>query len=67
MMKKGCLLLIICIVAVGNLHAQTLAIDSVKATINQLFAAMLEADGNKLQQCFTDSAVMQTVTPKASG
>ena len=44
-----------------------LATDSVKATISRLFEAMLEADGKKLQSCFTDSAFLQTITQDKTG
>jgi hypothetical protein len=44
-----------------------LATDSVKATISRLFEAMLEADGNKLQSCFADSAFLQTITQDRAG
>jgi hypothetical protein len=40
--------------------AQT-AVDSVKATINQLFDAMKSSDPVKLRDAFADSAVMQTI------
>lgn len=39
--------------------------DSVKAVINKLFAAMKGSDAKSLQDCFTDSAILQTIT--ASG
>lgn len=41
--------------------AQT-AEDSVKATVNSLFAAMRNADAAALKHCFTDSALLQTIT-----
>jgi len=43
------------------------AADSVKATINKLFEAMIEADGVKLKSCFTDSAFLQTITQDKEG
>ncbi|HEU4902491.1 MAG TPA: nuclear transport factor 2 family protein [Flavisolibacter sp.] len=36
--------------------------DSVKAVINKLFAAMKNGDANALQDCFADSAILQTIT-----
>ena len=45
-------------------HAQK-AEDSVKAVINKLFAAMKSSDAKSLQECFADSAILQTIT--ASG
>lgn len=46
---------------VGN--AQN-AEDSIKAVINKMFIAMLEADGKMLSECFTDSAILQTIDTK---
>ncbi|MCA6440894.1 MAG: nuclear transport factor 2 family protein [Sediminibacterium sp.] len=46
--------------------AQT-AEDAVKATVNQLFTAMLEADAAKLTDCFADSAVLQTIVKSKEG
>jgi len=43
------------------------ATDSVKATINQLLESMIEANGSKLKNCFTDSAFLQTVTQDKDG
>lgn len=40
--------------------AQT-AEDSVKAVINKLFAAMKAGDAKSLQDCFADSAILQTI------
>ena len=39
--------------------------DSVKAVINKLFTAMKNSDAASLQDCFADSAILQTIT--ASG
>jgi hypothetical protein len=41
--------------------AQT-AEDSVKTVINRLFAAMRNSDASGLQECFADSAILQTIT-----
>ena len=41
--------------------AQT-AEDSVKTVINKLFSAMKNADAKSLQECFADSAILQTIT-----
>ncbi|MBX9781153.1 MAG: nuclear transport factor 2 family protein [Chitinophagaceae bacterium] len=46
--------------------AQT-AVDSVKATVKQLFTAMLEADAAKLTDCFADSALLQTIVKSKEG
>ncbi len=43
-----------------NGNAQT-AVDSVKATVNQLFEAMRNSDPVKLRDAFADSAVLQTI------
>lgn len=42
-------------------EAQT-AEDSVKAVINQMFAAMKNSDATSLAACFADSAILQTIT-----
>src|SRR5688572_7205885 len=39
--------------------------DSVKATINQLFTAMKNADSSLLMNAFADSAVLQTIGSRA--
>lgn len=44
-----------------NARAQT-AEDSVKMTINKLFAAMKNSDANSLKECFADSAILQSIT-----
>jgi hypothetical protein len=41
--------------------------DSVKAVINQLFAAMKGADPQKLKETFADSAFLQTIRRKKDG
>ena len=59
-MKKAALFICfqVCLITV---HAQT-AEDSVKAVINKLFIAMKSSDGKQLQECFADSAILQTIT-----
>jgi hypothetical protein len=47
-------------------HAQT-AEDSVKATVNKMFSAMKNADGEMLKSVFTDSAILQTVSRDKAG
>ena len=42
-------------------HAQTPE-DSVKAVINNLFTAMKSSNAKLLQECFADSAILQTIT-----
>jgi len=46
-----------------NVKAQS-AEDSVKTTINKLFAAMKNGDSKALVECFADSAILQTVVEK---
>jgi len=41
--------------------------DSVKAVVNQLFAAMKEANAAMLKEAFADSAVLQTIRRKQDG
>jgi len=38
------------------------ASDSVKTVVNTLFTAMKKADGPLLKSCFSDNAVLQTIT-----
>ena len=58
MKKIGLTLLLL--TSISFVHAQT-AEDSVKAVINKLFAAMKAGDGKTFQECFADSAVLQTI------
>ena len=46
-----------------NVKGQS-AEDSVKTTINKLFAAMKNGDSKALVECFADSAILQTVAEK---
>lgn len=41
--------------------------DSVKAVVNQLFAAMKSIDAAKLKETFADGAVLQTISRKQDG
>lgn len=43
------------------------ATDSVKLTVNQMFLAMKNSDGQTLQSCFSDSAILQTIVNNKSG
>jgi ketosteroid isomerase-like protein len=54
------------LLCVHTVQAQS-AVDSVKTTVKQLFEAMLEADANKLTDCFADSAVLQTIVKNKEG
>lgn len=49
-----------------NLKAQT-AEDSVKAVVNQLFAAMKRVDAATLKEAFADSAILQTIRHRQDG
>ncbi|NCI46385.1 hypothetical protein [Sediminibacterium soli] len=50
----------------GALQAQT-AVDSVKGTVEKLFLAMKRSDAVLLKECFTDSAIMQTIARDKTG
>jgi hypothetical protein len=65
-MKKLLLLSGLMIVCFNELQAQS-AEDSIKATIRKMFFAMMEADGAMLQDCFTETAIMQTITTNKEG
>ena len=64
-MNKTILLLSMVMLSAG-IQAQSTE-DSVKATVNKLFAAMKEADGKKLASTFSDSAVLQTISKNKKG
>jgi len=59
--KKTFFILILLISFSINSYTQS-QIDSVKMAINQLFIAMKNSDANLLKLCFTDSAIMQTIS-----
>ncbi len=66
-MKKITLLVILQLGCLGmHVRAQT-ATDSVKAVIHQLFTAMIQAEEKALLDCFSDSAILQTITKAADG
>jgi hypothetical protein len=48
-------------ICLNTLHAQSVE-DSVKVVIDKLFAAMKSSDGKAIQDCFADSAILQTIT-----
>ena len=51
-----------------NGNAQSVAtVDSVKQVINTMFAAMKTGNGKAVQDCFADSAVLQTIVVNKSG
>lgn len=64
-MKKT-ISIILLIVLINTVQAQTTE-DSVKACINNMFTAMKTSNGAALQNCFADSAVLQTITRNKEG
>lgn len=59
-MKKSILFLLIASACMQGFSQSTE--DSVKAVVNKLFAAMKNSDKALLQECFADSAILQTIT-----
>lgn len=64
-MKKIIIASLVFLIA-SSASAQTAA-DSVKQVVNQLFTAMKTSDAQLLQQCFADSAVLQTIAVNKEG
>lgn len=64
-MKKLSIVVLVCFFATAA-QAQS-ATDSVKQVVNQLFTAMKTSDAQLLQQCFADSAVLQTIAVNKEG
>ena len=65
-MKKIIILLIGIVCVSVNAHSQT-SVDSVKTTIDKMFLAMKNSDGRSLKDCFTDSAILQTIARDKTG
>jgi len=65
-MKKAVLFLFLLITGFYSVKAQTTE-DSVKASVNALFEAMKTGDANALKNCFTDSAILQTIGTNKTG
>jgi len=65
-MKRILILLTAALVISTFIKAQS-AQDSVKAVVNQLFAAMKNIDAAKLKETFADDAVLQTISRKQDG
>jgi len=65
-MKRILILLTAALVISTFIKAQS-AQDSVKAVVNQLFAAMKNIDAAKLKETFADGAVLQTISRKQDG
>lgn len=51
----------------GAVQAQNSLEQDVRATIEQLFEGMLEADGKKIADTFTPDAIMQTIVKNEEG
>ena len=47
-----------------KINAQETELNLVKTTINTLFLGMRNSDSVMLKSCFTDSAILQTITNK---
>ncbi len=65
-MRKIVLGLLMMMGTVKYAASQT-AVDSVKLTIGNLFSAMRDTNAKGVMNCFTDSAVMQTIVRDAKG
>ena len=65
-MKHFSHLLILLSFCTTSLHAQN-AVDSVKNTIGKMFFSMKSGDANSLRECFTDSAILQTIARDKNG
>ncbi len=64
--KFAYLLIISSIIASSTASAQNTE-DSVKAVVNNLFAAMKNGDAQVLRSVFADTAILQTITKDKSG
>jgi hypothetical protein len=65
-MKRAILFLLLLFAGFDQLRAQT-AEDSVKAVVNAMFDAMKKGNEQGLKDCFSDSAVLQTIANTKSG
>jgi hypothetical protein len=65
-MKKAGILLSLCIIGFYQLQAQTTE-DSVKAVVNAMFDAMKTGNEQALKDCFSDSAILQTIANTKTG
>ena len=65
-MYKTLLVVIVFFFSVGKAISQTTE-DSVKLVIGNLFTAMRNSDSGALVNCFSDSAIMQTIAKDKSG
>lgn len=64
-MKK--IFILICLISLAQYTQAQSATDSVKQVVNQLFTAMKTSDPVLLQQCFADSAILQTIAMNKEG
>lgn len=64
---KHFLTLVTAIIFTHTLTIAQTAEDSVKATINQLFEGMKNADANAIREAFADSAILQTIGRNQQG
>lgn len=64
-MKK--IFILICLISLAHYTEAQSATDSVKQVVNQLFTAMKTSDPVLLQQCFADSAILQTIAMNKEG
>ena len=64
---KRILILLTAIMFISTFIKAQSAEDSVKAVVNQLFAAMKGANSAMLKEAFADSAVLQTIRRKQDG
>jgi len=62
-MKKYISIIACFLLIAFNVKAQSTE-DSVKTTINKLFTAMKNGDSKALLECFSDSAILQTIAEK---
>lgn len=65
-MKRAGILFFWCIFGYYQLQAQT-AEDSVKAIVNAMFEAMKTGNEQALKDCFSDSAILQTIANTKTG
>jgi hypothetical protein len=65
-MYKALVVVFVCFFLSGDVLAQT-SEDSVKVAVQNLFDAMRNSDSNALVNCFSDSAIMQTIAKDKSG
>ena len=64
---KRILILLTAAIFISTITKAQSAEDSVKAVVNQLFAAMKGANAAMLKETFADSAVLQTIRRKQDG